>query len=73
MSSERHFKKITEMLGFDCEYTVVDPKIKFWSFSVKNSKRSAVEPSIEKAILLIFVILFPTFCPRMFQEADWCF
>ena len=29
MSSERHFKEITEMLGFDCEYTVVDPKIKF--------------------------------------------
>ena len=53
--------------------SVVDPKIKFRSFSVKNSKRSAAEPSIEKAILPIFVILFPTFCPRISEEADWCF
>ena len=26
---ERNLKKIIEMLGFDCEYTVAEPKMKF--------------------------------------------
>ena len=54
---DRNFKKITEMLGFDCEYTVVEPKMKFWSFSIKNCERSALKNSIEKRILVNFVIL----------------
>ena len=42
-------KKITEML---------------W-FLEKNRKKSAVKHSIEKRILLKFVNLSPTFCPRL--------
>ena len=46
------------MLGFDSEYTAVHPKAKFL---VKHFKKSAVECSIEKAILLNIVNLFPLF------------
>ena len=60
-----NFKKIPEMLGFDGEYPAVQPKAKFWHFLVKNCKKSAVKHSIEKPILLNFVNLSPTFCPRL--------
>ena len=55
------------MLGFDGEYPAVHPKAKFWRFSVKNCKKSAVKHSIEKPILFNFVNLSPTFCPRLYD------
>ena len=68
-----NFKKIPEMLGFDGEYPAVHPKARFWRFLVKNYKKSAVKHSIEKPILLNFVNLSPTFCPRLSQETDFHF
>ena len=62
-----NFKKIPEMLGFNGEFPAVHPKAKFWRFLVKNCKKSAVEHSIEKPILLNFVNLSPTFCPKLWQ------
>ena len=53
------------MLGFDVEYTSVHPKARFWHFLAKNCEKSAVKHSIEKPILLNFVNLSPTFCPRL--------
>ena len=53
------------MLGFDGEYPAVHPKAKCWRFLVKNSKKSAVKHSIEKPVLLNFMNLPPTFCPRL--------
>ena len=46
------------MLGFDSEYTAVEPKAKFWYFLLKHS--------IEKPILLNFVNLSSTFCPTLY-------
>ena len=43
------------MLGFDGEYSAVQPKAKFWCFLVKDCKKSAVKHSIEKPILLKFL------------------
>ena len=63
-----NFKKIPEMLGFDGKYPAVQPKAKFWRFLVKYRKKSAVKNSIEKPILLNFVNLSPTFCPRLSEE-----
>ena len=68
-----NFKKILEMLGFDGEYQSVHPKAKFWRFLVKNCKKSAVKHSIEKPILLDFVNLSPTFCPRFSDKTDFDF
>ena len=48
------------MLGFDGEYTAVQPKSKLWQFSVKNRKKSPVKHSIDKPILLNFFNLSPT-------------
>ena len=56
------------MLGYDGEYPAVHPIAKFWRFSVKNCKKSAVKHSIEKPILFNFVNLSPTFCPRLLEE-----
>ena len=53
------------MLGFDGEYPAIHPKAKFWHFLVKSRAKSAVKQSIEKSILLNFVNLYATFCPRM--------
>ena len=53
------------MLGFDGEYPVVYPKAKFGRFSFKNHKKSAMKHSREKAILLNFVNLPTTSCPRL--------
>ena len=60
-----NFKKIPEMLGFDGLYPAVHPEAKIWRFLVKNCKRSAVKHSTEKPILLNFVNLSPTLCPRL--------
>ena len=46
------------------------PKAKFWHFLWKNCKKSAVNHSIKKVILINFVNLSPTFCPRLFEEID---
>ena len=48
-------KKILEMFGFNGEYPAVHPKFEFWRFLLKNCKKSAVEHSTEKSILLNFV------------------
>ena len=61
-----NFKKIPEIRGFDGEYPAVNPKAKFWRFLVKNCKKSAVKHSVEKPILLNFVNLSSTFCPRLY-------
>ena len=53
------------MLGFDCEYSDVHPKAKFWRFSVKNCKKSAVKHFIEKPVFLNFMNLSPAFCSRL--------
>ena len=53
------------MLGFDGEYTAVPPKAKFGRFLVKNRKKSAVKHSIQKPILLNFLNLSRTFCPKL--------
>ena len=60
-----NFKKIPEMLEFDDEYPAVHLKTKFWGFSVKSRKRLAVKQTTEKPILLNFVNVSPTFCPRL--------
>ena len=62
-----NFKKIPEMLGSDGECPAVHPKAKFWRFSVKNRKKSAVKHSIEKPILLNTWNLTPNFCPRKWK------
>ena len=56
------------MFGFDGEYSAVHPEAKFWHISLKGRKKSAVEQSIENPILLNFVNLFRTFCPRLYLE-----
>ena len=53
------------MLGFDGEYPAVHPKAKFWQFSLKNHSKSTIKHCIENPILLKFVNLSPTFCPRL--------
>ena len=63
-----NFKKTPEMRGFDGEYPAIHPKAKFWSFLVQNCKQSAVKDSTEKPILLNFVNLSPTFCPRLYPQ-----
>ena len=62
-----NFSKIPEMPRFDGEYPAIHPEAKFWCFSVKNRKKSAAKHSIEKSILLNFVNLSPTFCPRLWR------
>ena len=58
------------MLGFDGEYPAVHSRAKFWRFLVKNCKKSAVKHSVEKPILLNFVNVSPTFCPRLYSDED---
>ena len=53
------------MLGFDGQYLAGHPKAKLWRFSVKNRKKLAVKHSTEKPVLLNFVNLSKTFCPRL--------
>ena len=60
------FKKISEMLGIDDQFPAIQTKAKFCCFLVKNCKKSAVKHSIEKPILLKFVNLSPSFCPRLY-------
>ena len=55
-----NFQKIPTMLGFDSKYPAGHPKTKFWRFSVKSCKKH----SIVKPILLNFVNLPTTFCPK---------
>ena len=59
-------RKIPEMFGFNDEYPAVHPKAKFWHFLVKYCKKSTVKHYIEKPILLNFVNLSPTVCPRLY-------
>ena len=54
------------MLRCNSKCPAVQPKAKFWHSLVKNRKNSAVKHSIEKPILLNFVNLSPTFCPRLY-------
>ena len=61
-----------EMFGFNGEYPAVNPKVKFWRFSLKNCKISVVKNSIEKPILLNFMNLSLTFCPRLYIEISHC-
>ena len=51
------------MLGYDGDYR--SPKSQILMLSVKNNKKLAVKQSIEKPILLNFVNLSPTLCPRL--------
>ena len=60
-----NLKKIPEILWIDGEYPAVHPIAKFWRFLVKNCEKSAVKDSTEKPILLNFVKLPSTFCPRL--------
>ena len=60
-----------EMLGFDGEYTAVQPKAKFSHFLVKNGKKSAVKHSMENPIFLNFVNLSASFCPRLPDETEF--
>ena len=53
------------MLGLDSDYSAGQPQVKVWRFSEKNRKKSAVKHSIEKAILLNFVNMSTSFCPRL--------
>ena len=66
-----NLKKIPEMLGFDGEFPAVNPKAKFRRFLVKSCKKSAVKHSVEKHILLNFVNLSPTFCPRLYLRRQY--
>ena len=61
------------MLGFGIEYPTAHPKAKFSRFLLKNCKKSVVKHSMEKRILLNFVNLSPTFCPRLSEETDFHF
>ena len=61
------------MLGFDSEYPAMQLQAKFWRFLVKNCKKSAIKYSIEKPILLTFVSLSQTFCPRLSEETVFLF
>ena len=60
-----NFKKIPEMLGFDCEYPVIHSKTKLWRFSVKNWEKSAVKHSIGKTTSFNVVNLFPTILSKI--------
>ena len=64
-----NFKKIPEMLRFDRKSSTGHPRAKFRHFSV-NCKISAVRHYIEKPILLNFVNLCTTLCPRLSEETD---
>ena len=55
------FKKIPEMFGFNGEYPAVHPKLKVSRFLLKNCKISVAKNSIEKLILLNFVICLQPF------------
>ena len=68
-----NFKKIPEVIGFDGEYPAVHPKAKFWRLLVKNCKKSAVNHSTEKPILVNFVNVFPKCCPTFSDETDFYF
>ena len=61
------------MLGFNGGYPASHPKVKFWHFSVKSFKKSAVKYSIEKSMALSFVNLPTNFCPRLSEETDFHF
>ena len=54
------------MLGFDSKYLPVHPTDKFSRFTVKNCKKSAITHSMGKPILLNFVNLSITSCPRLY-------
>ena len=58
---------------FDGKYPALDQKTKFCRVLVKDWKKSAAKHSIEKAILLNFVNLYLTFCPRLSEETDFYF
>ena len=66
-----NYKKIPETLGFDGKYPAVHPKTRFWRFSVKTHKKSAVNHSTEKPILLKFVSLSITPCPGLSEETHF--
>ena len=55
------------MLGFDGQYSAGHPKATFWRFLVKICKISPTKQFIEERILLNFVNLSTTFCPRLYN------
>ena len=61
------------MLVFGGEYSASHPKAKFLRFSQKNRKISAVKDLKEKFVLLSFVNLSTTVCPRFSEERDFQF
>ena len=69
----RKFKKIPEILGLDGEYPTVHPQFEFWCVLVKSCKKSNVKHSIENPLLLNFVNLPSTFCPRLLEEPNFYF
>ena len=62
----------TEMLAFNGAYPSHHFKDKFWHLSLKIAK-SAVEYSVRKSSLHIFVCLSTPFCARFFQEKAFSF
>ena len=61
-----NYKKILEMLESDGEYPGGHPTIKFGGFAIKITKNQLKKHSIAKPILLNFVNLSTTFCPRLY-------
>ena len=61
------------MLGFYGEYSAGLPKVKFRRFQLKNCKMSVAKQFKEKPILLNFVNLYTTICPRLSEETDFHF
>ena len=68
-----NFKKVPEILRFNDNYPTGHLKVKFEHFLVKSWKKLALKHSIEKTILLNFVNLSTTFCPRLSEETDFHF
>ena len=58
-------KLIPEIIEFDNKYPASHLKTKYCLFLVKILQKSAVKHSVEKSILLNFVRLHTTFCPRL--------
>ena len=55
------------LFGFDEKYSARHPKAKFWRFLLKNGEISTVKQAIEKHVLLNFVNVSTTLCPRLWK------
>ena len=63
----RNFQKICEMLGFDGEYSVVQPNAKFWLFLVKNGKKISSNTFHRK----IYFACFRQFVSKLLSKIVW--